>query len=280
MNTSFIKHISAIQSGNKPEAVMVVVVTTSDSTPQSPGARMLVSPDRSILGTIGGGTIEKMAVDHAIKMLKNNTATDFKGYDMDPEAKSDNTSTGMLCGGAMSLYFERIASEERLLVYGCGHIGGILAPMAANCGFHVIAVDHRAELMSAERFGDSVEIHCCEPQIHASDLDILPGDFIVIMTHNHQFDEDVLQALLKKVTNTTMPTYIGMIGSSKKVKVILANINRAGVSQDILDSVHTPIGLKTGGGSPGEIAISIMAEILAVKYKTITDGTVRAMKNQ
>ena len=277
MEQSIIAKLAAVQAGNAPNAVMVVVVATSDSAPQSPGARMLVMADGTTHGTVGGGAIEKLAIDHAGEMLNRNIETDFKSYDMDSEVKQGDRATGMMCGGSMSLYYELVAPEERFIVYGCGHIGSILAPLASKCGFHVVAVDHRTEMCESGRLGPGVDIQCILPQDHAEKLEIRPTDTIVIMTHNHQFDAAVLENLLRGLKMETMPRYIGMIGSKKKVKVILQRLNENGIAQSILDAVHTPIGLKIGGGSPGEIAVSVIAEVIAVKHDKIQDGAVQAM---
>lgn len=280
MNRQLIQIIADIQTGRAPLAVMVVVVATSDSTPQSPGARMLVMADGTTHGTVGGGAIEKLAIDRAGEMLVRSQSTDFQRYDMDAESNTGDKATGMMCGGTMSLYFERIAPEERFIVYGCGHIGGILVPLAAQCGFQVIAVDHRTEMTAPDRFTTPVDIQCVLPPDHAAELETHSGDTIVIMTHNHQFDAAVLENLLKTMTPETMPRYIGMIGSGKKVKVILDKLEENGIDQKLLNRVHTPIGLKIGGGSPGEIAVSVMAEVLAAKYGQIENGRVATMRSK
>ncbi|MBN1295387.1 XdhC family protein [bacterium] len=281
MHAGILEKIMEIQSGRAPHAVMVVVVATSDSTPQSPGARMLVMANGGTVGTVGGGAIEKLAVDHAGHMLVRSVNTDYKQFDMSGiELKSGSgKATGMVCGGTMSLYFERIAPPDRFIVYGCGHIGGILTPLASQCGFHVIVVDHRTDMTSRERFSEPVEIHCTLPPDHAGQFPMQPADSIVIMTHNHQFDAAVLGNLLKRVTTETMPRYIGMIGSARKVMITLEKLEKEGISKAILDRIHTPIGLKIGGGSPAEIAVSVMAEILAVKYAFLNTGCVVSMRS-
>lgn len=280
MEKQIIDTLNRIFLGQATNAVMVVVVSTSDSTPQHPGARMLVMADGSTQGTVGGGAIEKLATDHAAEMLNRHISTDFRVYDMDAENRSGNQATGMLCGGSMSLYFELIAPEERFIIYGCGHIGGILAPLASQCGFQVIAVDHRTDMTSTERFGSNVSIQCCLPHEHAESIIIRKSDSIVIMTHNHQFDAAVLGNLLHHLDPESAPRYLGMIGSAKKVDVILDKLAESGISRELLSKVYTPVGLDTGGGSPGEIAVSVMAEVLAVKHGRMEEDTVGTMRRQ
>lgn len=273
-------HIKRIQDGLETPAVMVLVVTTQASSPQVPGARMLVNRDGIIGGTVGGGTVEKLAVDHCLKMLDHSISTDFVSYDMN-QGTPGTIATGMLCGGTISMFFERIESTARLIMYGCGHIGGILAPMAAQCGFRVLAIDQRPEMADPARFFSPVaeiNVLCAHPVEHAATLSFQTSDSIVIMTHNHQFDAAVLKALTSRMTETTMPGYLGMIGSSRKVAVILEKLRQETIDETVLSRIRTPIGLKTGGDSPGEIAVSIMAEILAFKYGMVEEGRVRTMR--
>jgi xanthine dehydrogenase accessory factor len=281
MDMKFLSLLEQIANGKKPPAVMVLVVATQDSSPQIPGARMLVGADGLLDGTVGGGTIEKLAIDHAVGMMKNGTHTDFRTYDMN-RVSNENIATGMLCGGTISLYFEHIAGAERLIIYGCGHIGSVLAPMAARCGFHVVAVDHREEMADPDRFeGETgISVLCANPVEHARSLTVSYPDTIVIMTHNHQFDAAVLKALTEKLTHKTFPRYIGMIGSASKVGTILDNLQKEGVLPDVLNQVRTPIGLRIGGNSPAEIAVSIMSEILSVKYRKGEAGLVKSMSGR
>ncbi|MBN1879546.1 XdhC family protein [bacterium] len=279
MDSTILKTMQRIQEGGEEPAVLVIVVTTQESSPQIPGARMLVNVRGVVTGTVGGGTVEKLAVEHAIQMLRKKTATDCRTYDMN-HGSLDSIATGMLCGGTITLYFERLGAMERLFLYGCGHIGGILAPMAAQCGFQVIAVDQRPEMATVDRFGGSdagIEVQCAQPVEHAAALFFLPSDSIVIMTHNHQFDGAVLKALTLRITEANSPRYIGMIGSSKKVDAILQALRDNGVSDQAIRQIRTPIGLKIGGDSPAEIAISVMAEIIAARYGTIENGRVQVM---
>lgn len=281
MERRYIETIQKIMNNAEKDAVLVLVVSTTGSAPQKPGARMLVSSDGLLYGTVGGGTIEAMATEHAVKMLQSDQPTDFRTYDMS-KSEGSGIVTGMKCGGSISLYFENVRPPDRLILYGCGHIGSILAPVAVRCGFHVIGIDQRSDMTDPKRFqwGDSkcsLHLECCNPVEHASHFVIRNSDSIVIMTHNHRFDTDVLLAYARRFSDTYLPRYIGMIGSVSKVHEILQHLADNNVPQSVISTIKTPVGLRTGGASPGEIAISIMGEILAVKHRTISDGFVSSM---
>jgi xanthine dehydrogenase accessory factor len=282
MNSEFLEHVKRIHSGGDP-VIMVLVVSAQPGSPQVPGARMLVSRMGRLYGTVGGGAIEKLAEEHAVALLNDDVRTDFKTYDLGSSQCSD-TKTGMICGGRLSLYFEQISQPDRVIVYGCGHIGGILIPLAVQCGFHVIGVDDRGDMTDPARFivtaGGNLTLLGTKPEEHARTLTVRNSDSIVIMTHAHRFDQDVLKALTDRLSAEKLPRYLGMIGSEKKNRTIFDRLRNEGVSQSILNAVRAPIGLSTGGDSPSEIAVSIMAEILAVKYLKLKNGNVASMSRK
>lgn len=282
MNSEFLEHVKRTHSGGDP-VMMVLVVSAQPGSPQVPGARMLVSRMGRLYGTVGGGAVEKLAEEHAVALLNGDVRTDFKTYDLGSSQSSD-TKTGMICGGQLSLYFEMISQPDRVIVYGCGHIGGILMPLAVQCGFHVIGVDDRSDMTDSARFtltaGGNLILLRTQPEEHARTLTVRNSDSIVIMTHAHRFDLDVLNALAGRLSAENIPRYIGMIGSEKKNRTIFERLGNEGISQSILNAVRAPIGLSTGGDSPSEIAVSIMAEILAVKYMKLINGTVASMSRK
>ncbi len=282
MNMEILNYLNKHQENSDSPVVLVLVVANKGSAPQIPGACMLVSSKGRVYGTVGGGTIEKLAIEHAASMLFQNKPTDFCTYDLQGTSAED-VSTGMLCGGSLSIYYERLIGPERLIVYGCGHIGEVLVPLAVQCGFFVLAIDERSEMTDPDRFSscdnsDLVSLECCNPVEHAGDLEIKSTDSIVIMTHNHKYDAGVLKALTRRLKPDELPRYLGMIGSASKAGTVLTNLIRQGVSEKILNHVRTPVGLNIGGASPVEIAISIIAEILAVKHDTINNETVCTMR--
>ncbi len=271
MEKNIFQEVARIQNGERDDAVLMIVVHTDQSTPRSQSAKMLVHRNGATLGSIGGGTVEKEAVDIAITMFEKNISTRFEKFDLGAN-DTTATHTGMMCGGLMMIYFELVRSRNRLIIYGCGHIGTALAPIAEQCGFSVRAIDHRPEFADPDRFPETVKVIREHPPEHARQLNILPSDSIIIVTHKHLFDREVLENILDKPT--PIPRFVGMIGSTQKVETIKMSLLEKGIPASKIEAVSTPVGLDIGGENPLEIAISILSEILAVRAGTLKDGYV------
>ena len=229
------------------------IVDASGSTPRS-RARMLVRGDASALGTIGGGIVESKVIADSIACMKLNQSSLIR-YDLDSLAGKD--SVGMLCGGSMEVFIDVVPARRKLVIVGAGHVGQALAKLADFAGFGVSVVDERKEMANTELFPMAESIYCAESLGAA--LDELPVDAeaaVVIATHAD--DERALRALIAKPWS-----YIGMMGSRRKVKALMDTLRGEGVPQDILSRVRAPIGLDIEAETPEEIAISIIAEILA-----------------
>jgi xanthine dehydrogenase accessory factor len=235
------------------EAGALAIVTESrGSAPQVVGAKMLVAGGRVVAGTIGGGAIEHRVVSDLPDIIAAG-APKHLGYDLEKDL-------GMACGGQMSVYVEPLPRKWRLVIFGAGHIGRILTGFAKELGFHVLVVDSRAEFANRERLPAADEIWA-EPYERAiARLEVRANDFIVIVTHGHVHDALVLEGVVQKPCS-----YVGMIGSRRKVSEVLQALAAKGVPKEKLDAVHSPIGIKIGGSSPAEIAVSISAELVQVR---------------
>lgn len=244
---------SALSSG-KTFAVATVVKIYA-STPREIGAKMGIFADRSIFGTIGGGKLEKMVIDDAMEILKNNKPL-LKTYTLLPESKG---GIGTECGGKLDIFIDVISPGAKIVLIGAGHISYALARLAEICGFAVEIVDDRAEFANSERFPRSV-IH--NTTIKDTDFKSLINleTYVVIVSHSHEIDYEALKAIIN------LPyAYLGMIGSKRKVKTLFDKLLEEGLRKEQLANVHAPIGLDINAESPEEIALSIMAEIVAVK---------------
>ena len=276
------QEIQKIHRGESSEAVLAIVVHTSDSAPRHAGAKMLIRKDGCHIGSVGGGSVEKAVVDASRLILeKREPLHQLKNFNLGGvknKADSDSTPTGMLCGGEMSVFMELITNPLRLLIFGGGHIGAALAPLAVNSGFAVNIFDDREEINASGRFGDDVKVQMGNPVESARNLSVTGSDQILIVTHNHKYDADILEVLLGKPA--PFPKYIGMIGSSKKVSVVLKRMNSKGISQERINRVYTPVGLDIGADTPMELAVAIMGEILAVKNDRLTDDRVSIMRRR
>lgn len=241
----------AIRRGRS--AALVTVISAKGSTPRECGAKMLVYEDGSIAGTIGGGKLEAMAIKEAVASLKEG-ASRKAVFDLTPRGLEMN------CMGRVEVFIDVHATQLKLLILGAGHVGQRVAEAAAAAGIPYAVVDERAEFANQERFPHASGILVKLPH-KAVKSAVDAKTYVVIVTRGHALDEECLAAALK-----TKARYIGMIGSRSKVPLAFKALNRKGFHPEKDPRVYSPIGLDCGGKSPGAIAISILAEILAVHH--------------
>ena len=237
------------------EAALVTIVAASGSTPRGVGAKMLVRADGSILGTVGGGNIEAKAIEMALEAIKQGQPRQFH-FDL----SGDKEELGMICGGDTEVFIEPVLPPPTLYIFGAGHIALSLAKVGKLLGFRIAVIDNRAEFANSERFPEADLILAEEFGKAFSRIEINKLSYIVIVSHNHEFDELILEQALK-----TNAKYIGMIGSKTKNKAIFSHLLAKGISQELMDKVHAPIGLAINSETPEEIAISILAEIIKIR---------------
>ena len=232
-----------------------VVVATRESSPRKAGARMLVYADGSIAGTIGGGVLEALVIGEAKKALASGSPVKLS-YSLDPE---NPENIRMCCGGEMEIFIDPIRGRAPLVIFGGGHVGERIAWVAEAAGMPYLVADDRKEYANRERFPGAAEV-CCGPYAEAmGKLPVGPESYLVICTHGHANDLLVLQEALK-----TGAAYIGLIASRKKAESFRLQLEKEGaVKWD--DRVYSPVGLDLGDSSPGQIAISVMAEIVKLQ---------------
>jgi len=237
-------------------AALATLISTDGSTPREQGAKMLIRQDGDIEGTIGGGLMEKMVREEAEKVIENGIPK-MVHFDL-----TGGEEGGMICGGVATVYIEAIVPKPAIYILGAGHIGFYLARIARMTDFRVVVCDNRPDYANRERFPEADEIIADEYEGVFKKLTVNPSSFIVIVTHGHAHDQVVLEWAV-----TTKAGYIGMIGSRKKIHQVFDNLTAKGFSrEDIEKRVHSPIGLDIKAETPGEIAVSIMAEIIQVRY--------------
>jgi len=248
---------------NKGEcAALATLISTDGSTPREQGAKMLIRQDGGIEGTIGGGLMEKMIREEAEKVIENGIPK-MVHFDL-----TGGKEGGMICGGVATVYIEAIVPKSAIYILGAGHIGFYLARIARMTDFRVVVCDNRPEYANRERFPEADEIMAEEYENIFKKLAVNQSAFIVIVTHGHTHDQAVLEWAV-----TTKAGYIGMIGSRKKTRQVFDNLISKGFSrEDIENRVHSPIGLDIKAETPGEIAVSIMAEIIQVRYSEGSDA--------
>jgi xanthine dehydrogenase accessory factor len=238
------------------EAALVTVVSASGSTPREEGAKMLVKPDGSIIGTIGGGSLEAQIIDEAVKVIRQGKPRRLHRSLTAKEAGEE----GMICGGDLEVFIEPILTPSTLYIFGGGHIALALTKMGKLCGFKIAVIDDRAEFASTERFPEAEFVLAEDFTRSFSKLKIDKSSYIVIVTHGHKHDEVVLEWAVG-----TPAKYIGMIGSKTKNEAIFSHLRGRGISKEQLDRVHAPIGLEIEAQTPEEIAVSILAELIKVR---------------
>ncbi|MFW9905289.1 MAG: XdhC family protein [Candidatus Thorarchaeota archaeon] len=265
MQREFIKIIdNQIQKGGL--FALITVIEVSGSTPQRVGAKMIVdSLGNHLWGTIGGGTIEKLALKEAQAQIRKKTPL-LKEYELTEEGEK---ATGMLCGGKMSLFYDILGIGTKVYIFGAGHISQRIVPLLTSLGFWTIVIDDRKEYLQ-ESFKNSNVAETLVgnfPQI-IDTIEFEKDSYIVILTYSHDLDEKILRYFLttrkEEIKNWK---YLGMIGSKRKVKEIFNRLVSQGIDPKQLEKVHAPIGIPIGSQTPEEIAVSIAAEIIKVRNK-------------
>jgi xanthine dehydrogenase accessory factor len=238
-------------------AALVTIVSTTGSTPQRVGAKMLVFADGRLVGTIGGGCYENDAFWKAREAITHRKPQ-LVHYELDDDFAQE---TGLICGGQMSVYIEPIEPSPELYVIGAGHVGFHLANMAHEVGFRVHVVDDREKFASPERFPNAAEVLVEDIPAWLDRTALPPHAYVVVVTRGHTNDLDAMRALASRGIR-----YLGLIGSRAKVARIYDVLLSEGMSADALKQIHAPIGLDIGAVTPQEIAVSILAELVAVKH--------------
>ena len=253
-------------------AAMLCTVTDSrGSVPRGTGARMLVLEGGEALGTIGGGAVEHQAVQFARELLEQGRSAE-RTYGLAPGGDAD-----MICGGEVDVRFrclapsdvrelEAIAREwapaDRVLLFGGGHVARALAKVLSLADYSVEVWDQRPEAVTPALFPDAAALRCGAWEAALEALaPVAAEDYVVVMTPGHQGDFTVLAQVLK-----TPAKYIGCIGSRSKAAAVRSRLLEAGFSEGEVDRVRSPIGLPIGGKAPGEIAVSVAAEMIACRY--------------
>ena len=238
-------------------AALATVIGRKGSAPQVVGAKLLLRADGTLVGTVGGGAIEAQVLDACRQVLKDGGVRRIEAHLV--------RDLGMCCGGSMEVFVEYVQSQPRLFVIGAGHVAQALVPLAASAGFRVTVLDDREDLLDSPAFASVHTDPCDVDEIAAVVPDLNEDDYVLIVTRDHARDERALAALVRRPHR-----YLGMIGSRRKVRTVLARILRReeemGRERPDLSRVRAPVGLALGGKTPPEIAISILAELIAIRH--------------
>jgi xanthine dehydrogenase accessory factor len=234
---------------------LATIVHTNGSIPSFESSRMLVREDGSIAGTIGGGCVEA-EVWAAAKEVMVAEAPRKMTFSLNNEANYDN---GLICGGTLEIFVEPILPQPVLYIFGGGHVSIALANTANTAGFVIGVVDDRESFANRERFPMAQEIYTSFEEAF-SRITPTSSTYFVIVTRGHKDDMRVLGWAVG-----LSPRYIGMIGSKRKVLSVYRALENDGIAPEKFSTVHAPVGLDIGALTPEEIAISITAELIAVR---------------
>lgn len=234
---------------------LATIVHTNGSIPSYESSRMLVRDDGSIAGTIGGGCVEAevwAAAKEVIDAEQPRKMTFNLNHDADYDA-------GLICGGTLEVFVEPILPQPTLYIFGGGHISLAVSRIASEAGFAIAVIDDRESFANVERFPMAFEVHTSFAdsfeKIHPNS-----SSYLLIVTRGHKDDMRVLAWAAN-----TDARYIGMIGSRRKVLSVYKALEREGFAAEKFQNVHAPVGLDIGALSPEEIAVSIVAELIAVR---------------
>jgi xanthine dehydrogenase accessory factor len=234
---------------------LATIVHTNGSIPSYESSRMLVREDGSLLGTIGGGCVEA-EVWAAAKEVMEKEAPRKMVFNLNNEASYDN---GLICGGTVEVFVEPILPQPTLYLFGGGHVSMALAKAASSAGFAIGVIDDREAFANRDRFPMADQILTTYEDAFEK-LSPNASSYLVIVTRGHKEDMRVLAWAVR-----TNARYIGMIGSKRKVISVYKALEKEGYRAEELERVYAPMGLEIGALSPEEIAVSIVAEIIAVR---------------
>jgi xanthine dehydrogenase accessory factor len=234
---------------------LATIVHTNGSIPSYESSRMLVRDDGSIAGTVGGGCVEAEVWAAAKEVIQQEQPRKMT-FNLNNEAAYDS---GLICGGTLEIFVEPILPMPMVYLFGGGHVSTAVARVAHQAGFGVSIVDDRESFANAQRFPMASEIYTSYQEAFEK-LAPNASSFLVIVTRGHKDDMRVLAWAVK-----TEARYVGMIGSKRKVISVYRALEKEGYTLEQFERVHAPVGLDIGALTPEEIAVSIVAELIAVR---------------
>lgn len=237
------------------ETVALATVTAVEgSTPQDPGATMLVRADGSTEGTIGGGTVEELTRDAALDAIEERSPR-TEHWEL-----RRNGNTGMICGGEMTVFINVLQGAQRLVIAGAGHIAVPLSRMAEVMGYDVHVVDDREEYADPDRFPDA-EVYAGDYEAGIETFGVTANTAVAVASRSGTFDRIACREALERGAY-----YVGLVASENKAEHVREGLLDEGVDEAALERFHSPVGVQVGGGDPEDVALSILAEVNRVRH--------------
>ena len=238
------------------KCALATIVQVNGSIPSYESAKILVREDGSMTGTIGGGCVEAEVWNAAREVIETEKPRHLS-FSLGQDAAYDN---GLICGGQLNVFVEPILPQPRAFIFGAGHISKSLSKVASLAGFATVIVDDRETFANRERFPEADEIYAGEYEEVFPRLDVNHTSYLIIVTRGHRDDMRVLRWAL-----STPARYISMIGSKRKVLGVMKELEKEGMPREAFERLFAPMGLEIGAISPEEIAVSVVAEMIAVR---------------
>jgi len=240
------------------KSALATIIKVNGSIPSFPGAKMVIRDDGSIAGTIGGGCVEAEVWQAAREVMESGRPR-ILSFSLAEDVAYDN---GLICGGQLDIYIEPVEPQPRAFIFGAGHISKSLSKLCSLLGFSVAVIDDRDAYANRERFPEADEIFAGNYEDIFPKLDIHSSCYLIIVTRGHRDDMRVLRWAV-----ATQAGYIAMIGSRRKVISVVKELQKEGLAPELFERVHAPMGLDIGAVTPEEIAVSVAAEMIAVRRK-------------
>jgi xanthine dehydrogenase accessory factor len=262
--TSLTRHLQ-----EKGRLALATVVETKGSGPSKVGRRFLIFEDGTFEGSIGGGPFEALVIaDSAVTFREGGPTRLLKWYDFferEIEAGGSREPTNMICGGSARVSVELVRARPSLVIFGGGHVGLALARFGREMGYDVLVADDRAEYAAAGRFPEGVRAVRTGRDYRLPEGALPPGRdrYVAVVSRCWETDLAAIEPWL--CDGAPKARYLGLIGSSRKVRGVFENLRARGTPEERLAAVRAPIGLSIGAVTPEEIAVSILAEMTAVR---------------
>ena len=244
------------------KCALATIVQVKGSIPSYESAKLLVREDGSILGTVGGGCVEAEVWNAAREVLETGKPRHL-AFSLGQDAAYDN---GLICGGQLNIFVEPVIPQPRAFIFGGGHVSKSISKVATLAGFSTIVIDDREAFANPERFPEAEATYAEEYEAAFPKLPVNSTSYLIIVTRGHRDDMRVLRWAV-----STPAKYISMIGSKRKTIGVIKELEKEGIPRAAFEKIFAPMGLDIGAESPEEIAISVVAEMIAVRRAPETE---------
>ena len=248
-----LKETMKLLAKNRQEIAIATITKATGSAPRGVGTMMGVMKDATIIGTIGGGALEKHVIDLSLEALET-------GESKSHSLNLDDEEIKMICGGAVDVFIDVYKNRSKLMIFGGGHVGYAIYKQALLLDFDIDIFDDREEFLNRERFLQANELFTEDLDEIFKNYQIDDNTYVIIVTRGHSHDEKALAHVVNSDAK-----YIGSMGSKKKILEMMKSLKEKGYSEENLSKVYAPVGLDIASEDPAEIAVSIMSEILLIK---------------